>query len=342
MTLFILQKKLADALRVGTGGGLCFCGINVYFKNDKFYDDWVMPLFGRLEPETAYAVAQKAAKYNLVSKEKLQQSRLLVSTQPLAGGGLDHEKTPLQDEVSSVSFECVEFTSSEEDLMGAQGEAGRPGGGTVCEASPSKVYDSEFEVDESCLEICIEDEGESLHREVGTCEECRACPPHGSGEAYCSSHGGGRVPSRRYLSEAGYPSSDLSCCGSPRAERNCVTPDSPSLSMRVNIASPLRSSKMSLATMIDGTNPNYDRDHLDEEDELHLVDEEDATHEDHAHQEHRHDQAEDKDDEDDYDDDDDELRTHEALLPPEDEAPCGFREGGVVVVAHDTVLVASS
>lgn len=332
---------MADALRVGTGGGLCFCGINVYFKNDKFYDDWVMPLFGRLEPETAYAVAQKAAKYNLVSKEKLQESRLLVSTQPLATGGKDHEETPLKGEESSVSFECVEFTSSEEDLMGAQGEAGRQGG-AVCEASPSKAYDSEFEVDESCLEICIEDEGGSLHREAGTCEECRACPPHASGEPCCPGHGVGRLPSRRYLSEAGYPSSDLSCCGSPRAERNCVTPDSPSLSMRVNIASPLRSSKMSLATMIDGTNPNYDRDHLDEEDELPLVDEEDNAEE---HAEGRHDQREDRDDdEDDDDDDDEELRTREALLPPEDEVPCGFRESVVAVTAArpEPILVASS
>lgn len=73
----VFKKKLADVFRVGAGGGLCFCGINMYFKNDKFYDDWVMPLFNRMEPETAYAVAKQAAKYKLVSKEKLQESRLL-------------------------------------------------------------------------------------------------------------------------------------------------------------------------------------------------------------------------------------------------------------------------
>lgn len=332
---------MADALRVGTGGGLCFCGINVYFKNDKFYDDWVMPLFGRLEPETAYAVAQKAAKYNLVSKEKLQESRLLVSTQPLAEGGMDHEETPLQEEEeSSVAFKCVEFTSSEEDLMGADTDEGRPSGVTCESLSPSKAYDSEFEVDESCLEICIEDEGGSLHREPGTCEECRACPPHGGGEPCCGAHGGGRIPSRRYLSESGYPSSDLSCCGSPRAERNCVTPDSPSLSMRVNIASPLRSSKMSLATMIDGTNPAYDRDHLDEEDELALVDEEETCEEEHQQQQQREQEDEEEDEEEDREE---ELRTRDALLPPEDDVPCGFLEGMSVTSARpEPLLVASS
>ncbi|XP_063858878.1 uncharacterized protein LOC135099994 isoform X1 [Scylla paramamosain] len=335
----VFKKKLADALRVGTGGGLCFCGINVYFKNDKFYDDWVMPLFGRLEPETAYAVAQKAAKYNLVSKEKLQESRLLVSTQPMAEGALDHEKTPLQEEEeSSVTFKCVEFTSSEEDLMGAHTDTDRPSGVTCESLSPSKAYDSEFEVDESCLEICIEDEGGSLLRESGTCEECRACPPHGGGEPCCGTHGGGRVASRRYLSESGYPSSDLSCCGSPRAERNCVTPDSPSLSMRVNIASPLRSSKMSLATMIDGTNPVYDRDHLDEEDELALVDEE-ACEEAQLKQEHREQEEEEEEEE----DREEELRTRDALLPPDYEGPCGFLGGSAVAVArHDQLVLASS
>ena len=298
-----------------------------------------MPLFGRLEPETAYAVAQKAAKYNLVSKEKLQESRLLVSTQPLGVGGMDHEETPLQeDEEDSVTFKCVEFTSSEEDLMAGHTDSDRPSGVTCEPLSPSKAYDSEFEVDESCLEICIEDEGGSLHREAGTCEDCRACSPHGGGDSCCGTHGGGRVPSRRYLSESGYPSSDLSCCGSPRAERNCVTPDSPSLSMRVNIASPLRSSKMSLATMIDGTNPAYDRDHLDEEDELALVDEEDCEDVDQQHWQREKEEEEDEEEE--YREE--ELRTRDALLPPEDEAPCGFLENMTVAVGRQEPLLVAS
>lgn len=73
----VFKKKIADAVRVGMGGGLCFCGINMYFKNEKFYDDWVMPLFKRMEPETAHVMAKKAAKYNLVPVSKLEESRLL-------------------------------------------------------------------------------------------------------------------------------------------------------------------------------------------------------------------------------------------------------------------------
>ncbi|KAK7079303.1 hypothetical protein SK128_006464 [Halocaridina rubra] len=73
----VFKKKIADAVRVSMGGGLCFCGINMYFKNEKFYDDWVMPLFKKMEPETAHVMAKKAAKYNLVPLSKLEESKLL-------------------------------------------------------------------------------------------------------------------------------------------------------------------------------------------------------------------------------------------------------------------------
>ncbi|KAK8747186.1 hypothetical protein OTU49_016668 [Cherax quadricarinatus] len=89
----VFKKKIADVFRVGAGGGLCFCGINMYFKNEKFYDDWVMPIFNRMEPETAHAVAQQAAKYKLVSKEKLQESRLLTS--PVCTCSSNHSNTDM-------------------------------------------------------------------------------------------------------------------------------------------------------------------------------------------------------------------------------------------------------
>ncbi|KAG0720778.1 hypothetical protein GWK47_047760 [Chionoecetes opilio] len=78
---------------------------------------------------------------------------------------------------------------------------------------------------------------------------------------------------------------------------------------------------MSLATMIDGSNPAYDRDHLDEDDELPLVDEEAFCDEDHQQLREREEEAEEDGEELDREEEQ-LLRTREALLPPDDEAHC--------------------
>lgn len=226
----------------------------MYFKNDKFYDDWVMPLFGKMEPETACAVAKKAAKYKLVSEEKLQESKLLVSAQPSRKMELEEELLPEHEDEGDRTYECNDFVSSKENIF----ESLSVRASNRDSAVPSMLFDSECENDEVCLDL--------------TMEENNMCTLDGGGGALREGGGGGGDCSRResstsmrYLSEAGHLSSDLSCCSSPKLERNCVTPDSPSLSMRVNVASPLRTSKMSLATMIEGSNPAYDRMHLDED-----------------------------------------------------------------------------
>ncbi|XP_071540025.1 uncharacterized protein [Panulirus ornatus] len=252
----VFKKKLADVFRVGAGGGLCFCGINMYFKNDKFYDDWVMPLFNRMEPETAYAVAKQAAKYKLVSKEKLQESRLLVSSQPSSRKKTEHERALREDEESSHAYGCLgsALRGSSEDLICHHDEIQQtPNCQSMCHA---RVCDSETEPDETSPGLYIEDTSSNSDLKE-PCAECGACHQDIkclNGEAKTNS------ASKTYYGDIGHYRSDLRACDSPKSERNCVTPDSPSLSMRVNIASPLRSSKMSLATMIDGSNPVYDRD----------------------------------------------------------------------------------
>ncbi|KAK3884824.1 hypothetical protein Pcinc_010930 [Petrolisthes cinctipes] len=257
----VLKKKLGDVFRVGAGGGLCFCGINMYFKNDKFYDDWVMPLFGKMEPETASAVAKKAAKYKLVSEEKLQESKLLVSSQPSRKMELEEQLLQEHEDEGDRTYECNDFVSSKENIF----ESLSVRASNSDSAVPVMLFDSECENDEVCLDL--------------TMEENNMCTLDGGGGGGCSgSRGGSRRDSNtsmRYLSEAGHLGSDLSCCSSPKLERNCMTPDSPSLSMRVNVASPLRTSKMSLATMIEGSNPAYDRMHLDEDADV--TEEEDYT-----------------------------------------------------------------
>ncbi|XP_042209309.1 dihydroorotate dehydrogenase (quinone), mitochondrial-like isoform X2 [Homarus americanus] len=73
----VFKKKITDIFKVAVGGGVVFAGINVYFKNEKFYDTWIMPVFSLLDPETSHTLAVTAAKYNLVSEVKLRESKLL-------------------------------------------------------------------------------------------------------------------------------------------------------------------------------------------------------------------------------------------------------------------------
>lgn len=73
----VFKKKIKDIIQVGVGGAMVFVGLNMYFKNEKFYDSWVMPLFHCLDPETAHKLAVKAAKYKLVPECKLKESKLL-------------------------------------------------------------------------------------------------------------------------------------------------------------------------------------------------------------------------------------------------------------------------
>lgn len=78
-SISILQKKVSDVIKLSIGGTVVFVGINFYFKNEKFYDTWVMPIFHSVDPETAHNLAVMAAKYNLVPEAKLKESKLLVS-----------------------------------------------------------------------------------------------------------------------------------------------------------------------------------------------------------------------------------------------------------------------
>ncbi|KAK7068326.1 hypothetical protein SK128_016645 [Halocaridina rubra] len=73
------RKRLLDVVNLAVGGGIAFVGINIYMKNEKFYDSYIMPLFHKLDPETAHQVAIAAAKYNLVPTTSIKQSNILVS-----------------------------------------------------------------------------------------------------------------------------------------------------------------------------------------------------------------------------------------------------------------------
>ncbi|XP_037780154.1 dihydroorotate dehydrogenase (quinone), mitochondrial-like [Penaeus monodon] len=80
----ILKKKVSDVIKLSVGGTVVFVGISLYFKNEKFYDTWVMPIFHSVDPETAHNLAVMAAKYNLVPEAKLKKSKLLEPPPPAA------------------------------------------------------------------------------------------------------------------------------------------------------------------------------------------------------------------------------------------------------------------
>ncbi|CAL4064423.1 unnamed protein product [Meganyctiphanes norvegica] len=76
----VFKKKMGDVIGLSAAGSLIFCGINIYFKNEKFYENTIMPLFHRLDPETAHNMAVWAAKYNLVPETKIKENKTLITS----------------------------------------------------------------------------------------------------------------------------------------------------------------------------------------------------------------------------------------------------------------------
>ncbi|CAL4110092.1 unnamed protein product, partial [Meganyctiphanes norvegica] len=213
------KRKFADIVRVGTGGGLCFCGLNMYFKNDKFYDDFVMPIFDRMDPETAHNVATQAAKYNLVPKDKLE-SKLLVSTQPTSSYRVNADSDT--DDTWSIVMD-QDYASQETLLPITDTE-------DTCNFSNSLAV---LQPIENSINVHnnqdFEEESTSINTDFKSICDNKSC-----------------------VHDRTFSVHELRGLDSPKRERNCATPDSPSLSMKVNIDSPLRRSKMSLTTMVDG------------------------------------------------------------------------------------------
>ncbi|KAK4293098.1 hypothetical protein Pmani_034173 [Petrolisthes manimaculis] len=90
----IIKKKLSDIIKVGVGGAITFVSLNIYFQNDKFYDNLVMPVFRHLDPEMAHSLAVTAAKYKLIPQFKLEESKLL--DPPIPAATLDMIKSSLE------------------------------------------------------------------------------------------------------------------------------------------------------------------------------------------------------------------------------------------------------
>jgi hypothetical protein len=57
-------------LLVGIGGGACFSGINLWNGNEKFYNDYIMPLIKHVDPERSHRFAVLVMKYCLIRKQQ--------------------------------------------------------------------------------------------------------------------------------------------------------------------------------------------------------------------------------------------------------------------------------
>ena len=57
-------------LLVAIGGGACFSGINMWNGNEKFYNDYIMPLIKHVDPERSHRLAVLVMKYCLIRKEQ--------------------------------------------------------------------------------------------------------------------------------------------------------------------------------------------------------------------------------------------------------------------------------
>ncbi|XP_034253291.1 dihydroorotate dehydrogenase (quinone), mitochondrial-like [Thrips palmi] len=70
-------KQLISMAAVCSGGTFVFAGYNIYHGNEKFYDDILIPLSHRLNPETAHNVAVQASKFNLIPHSRFKDPECL-------------------------------------------------------------------------------------------------------------------------------------------------------------------------------------------------------------------------------------------------------------------------
>ncbi|XP_046753034.1 dihydroorotate dehydrogenase (quinone), mitochondrial [Diprion similis] len=74
------KEKIQSFIRV-TGGGLAiFSGVNIHSGNEKFYEDFVMPVVRRIDAEKAHNVAVFATKFALVSSGAYEDPARLKTT----------------------------------------------------------------------------------------------------------------------------------------------------------------------------------------------------------------------------------------------------------------------
>ncbi|KAL5273655.1 DHODH family protein [Megaselia abdita] len=70
-------RKMRSLAVVSAGAGIFFAGLNVYKGNEKFYDNFVMPIVQKIPPEASHRLAVLACKYNLFPESKASDPETL-------------------------------------------------------------------------------------------------------------------------------------------------------------------------------------------------------------------------------------------------------------------------
>jgi len=74
-----LQYKIKSALKVCIGGFAAYAGFNIYRGDEKFYENVLVPVVQRLDPERAHNLAVLVSKYRLIPASRYSDPSTLVS-----------------------------------------------------------------------------------------------------------------------------------------------------------------------------------------------------------------------------------------------------------------------
>ncbi|XP_039287959.1 dihydroorotate dehydrogenase (quinone), mitochondrial-like [Nilaparvata lugens] len=75
----MLQKKLKQMLIVCTGGFTAFSAVSIYKGNEKYYENVLLPLVHKLDPELSHKLAVFVSKYQLLPQSKYKDPAELSS-----------------------------------------------------------------------------------------------------------------------------------------------------------------------------------------------------------------------------------------------------------------------
>ena len=76
---FFPQRKLTSLVKVGVGGTVAFGVIGAWTGNEVFFEQYLLPLLNKMDPEISHRLAVFATKYHLIRSFKLEDPKNLVS-----------------------------------------------------------------------------------------------------------------------------------------------------------------------------------------------------------------------------------------------------------------------
>ena len=75
---FVFKQKVKSMVYVTSGAFATFSAISLYRGDEKYYDNILMPLVHKLNPETSHNIAILASKYGLIPRSRYEDPVTLV------------------------------------------------------------------------------------------------------------------------------------------------------------------------------------------------------------------------------------------------------------------------